>query len=443
MKIELQSPLSRLADALPYIFDSRTGIIGQVSEHPAETDSPRFFRYNCTAANTEAFGEYRNFAVGGGAAISREMALAKTIGEAIERYCAAIYDKQQFPLTSYDQAPFHCVHPARFALYSSSQYSYPDFMFDPFLPSSPVRWVPALDLQSQQQIHVPAAMVYVPYFFYQDGDETPICQPISTGLSCHCSFEEAAIGALCEVIERDCFMISWQARLSRVRLRQDNLSAQNKDLIHRFTAVGYQIHLMDISNESQIPAVLAVARHQTGYVPLVVAASVALSAEEAIRKALEELAHTERYAFQIKGEVPRLVPDPEYDNIIGQVDHVNYWVDPAHSADAAFLYASEQWRDFQQMPDFSGLTPSHSLQNLVQRLHQTGYQALVTDITTADVRELGMWVLRAVIPGYHPLFMGYHHRPLGGSRLWQIPQLLGFPGLSATTADYPFPHPFP
>ncbi|KFX06126.1 hypothetical protein KP22_09760 [Pectobacterium betavasculorum] len=443
MKIELKSPLSRMTDVMPYLLDNRTGIIGHVQEHPVEADSPRFFRYICTAADTKAFCEYRNFVVGGGAAASREMALAKTIGEAIERYCAAIYDKTQMPLTSYERAPFPCVHPEQFVLYSSAQYSHRDFMFDPFLPSSPVRWVPAVHLKSSTQVYVPAAMVYVPYFFYKGGDETPIGQPISTGLSCHCSFEEAAIGGLCEVIERDCFMITWQARLSRDHIRQDNLSDTNRDLIQRFTAVGYQVYLMDISNESQIPAVMAVARHNTDYVPLVVAASVALSAEEAIRKALEELAHTERYAFQMKGELPRLEDDPEYNNIWGQADHVNFWLNPANARHADFLHASTHFRDFQDMPDFTGSTHAISLQNMVNKLELTGYQALICDITTPDVRELGFWVIRAMIPGYHPLFMGHHNRPLGGKRLWQVPQLLGFPGVAPDSTGNPFPHPFP
>ncbi len=443
MKIELQTPLARLADALPYIFDSRTGIIGNVREHPAEIDSPRFFRYNCTAANTEAFGDYRNFAVGGGAATTREMALAKTIGEAIERYCAAIYDKHKMPLSSFDKAPFDCIHPSDFVLYSTKQHEYADFMFDPFLSNSPVRWMAAHDLFHKTTVHVPAAMVYVPYFFYEGGEETPITQPISTGLSCHCSYEEAAIGALCEVIERDCFMITWQAQLSRVQIRQDTLSPVNRDLLRRFEAVGYQVYLMDISNESKIPAILAVARHAGNFVPLVVAASVALSPEEAIRKALEELAHTERYAFQIKGEVPRLAPDVEFDNIVGQVDHVNFWLDPSHAQHADFLHASQEMRDFRDLPNFDAGAPAASLALLVNRIQQTGYRALMVDITTPDIRELGIWVVRGLIPGYHPLFMGYHHRPLGGERLWRIPQQLGFAGLPPEAKDYPFPHPFP
>lgn len=442
MKIDVQAPLARLADALPYILDARTGIIGNVREHPAEIDSPRFFRYNCMAANTEAFGDYRNFAVGGGAAVTRELALAKAIGEAVERYCAAIYDKAALPLSSYAAAPFDCVAPASFALYSEAQHAFPGFMFDPFTNDAPVRWAPARDLATGATVHVPASMVYVPYFFYQGGEETPVAQPISTGLSCHCSYAEAAIGALCEVIERDCFMITWQAGLARPRIRQDNLSAPNRDLLRRFEAVGYRVHLVDIANETGIPAVMAVARHDGGFVPLAVAAAVAPQAEEAIRKALEELAHTERYAFQIKGEIARLPHDPEFDNIVGQVDHVNYWVDPDHAPQADFLHASGRLRDWREMADFGGATPAATLDKLVRGLRETGYRALVADITTPDVAQLGLHVVRGLVPGYHPLFMGWHHRPLGGERLWRIPQQLGYPGL-VPGRENPYPHPFP
>lgn len=444
MKNDLITPIRRLKDLLPDLLDPRQGIISGVMEHAIEADSPSFFRYNGMAANTEAFGEYKNFAVGGGAATTREIALAKTLGECVERYCAAIYDKTDFPLHTYNEAPFNCVHPDEFALYSQAQYEHPEFVFDPFHTDSPVRWTAADELGTGNTVHVPASMIYVPYFFYENGDETPIIQPISTGLSCHCSYEEAVVGGICEVIERDDFMITWQAKLSRTKIRKETLSDANKELIQRFECIGYEVHLMDISNETRIPGIMAVATHkQTDYVPIVVAASVSLSREEAVRKALEELAHTERYAYQIRTEVPRLEEIEDFDNIQGQLHHVNFWMDHEKAHLAAFLYTSENYMDFQELADFSGNTPSEDLKKLTEIINASGYRILVTEITTPDIQSLGMTVIRAIIPGYHPLFMGYHKRPLGGKRLWTLPQQLGFEGISQETGDYPFPHPFP
>jgi ribosomal protein S12 methylthiotransferase accessory factor len=52
-------------------------------------------------------------------------------------------------------------------------------------------------------------------------------------------------------------------------------------------------------------------------------------------------------------------------------------------------------------------------------------------------------VVRAIIPGFHPLFMGHKLRALGGSRLWQVPQSLGYQGINRDTGDNPAPHPYP
>jgi ribosomal protein S12 methylthiotransferase accessory factor len=68
---------------------------------------------------------------------------------------------------------------------------------------------------------------------------------------------------------------------------------------------------------------------------------------------------------------------------------------------------------------------------------------LLADVTTPDVRDLGLSVVRAVVPGSHPLFMGHALRARGGRRLWEVPQRLGHRGISPATGDNPAPHPYP
>jgi len=64
-------------------------------------------------------------------------------------------------------------------------------------------------------------------------------------------------------------------------------------------------------------------------------------------------------------------------------------------------------------------------------------------LTTEDIGSLGLEVVRAVVPGYHPLVVGHRIRALGGRRLWEVPQRLGFRGITKESGDYPFPHPYP
>lgn len=437
--------LFKIHQILPTILDPAVGIISSLRESPIEVDSPSFFRFIATASNTQAFCKYKNFYVGGGAALFRDVAITKAVGEAVERYCAAIYDVEELPLFSYNSAPFECISPEKFALYRTDQYEHKKFYFRPFTRDSLVRWIGVVNLSDSSTVYVPASMVYVPYYFYEGEKEVPIAQPISTGLSCHSSYDQAVIGGICEVIERDNFTITWQAQMSRVKIKKKSLSKFNQDLVDRFERVGYEIHLMDMSNETKIPGILVVAvNNYSKFVPIAVAAAVDLSPERAIRKALEELAHTERYVYQIKNETPRIEIQGVFDNIIGQFHHVSLWLDPELRKNAEFLYSSNEWKDFADIPDFSASTAEEELKLLVSQINSTGYEVLAVDITTQDVKDLGLCVVRVIIPGYHPLFMGYHNRSLGGHRLWTIPQKLGFKGISIKTGrDFFYPHPFP
>jgi ribosomal protein S12 methylthiotransferase accessory factor len=68
---------------------------------------------------------------------------------------------------------------------------------------------------------------------------------------------------------------------------------------------------------------------------------------------------------------------------------------------------------------------------------------VVCDLTTPDIAALDLSVVRVVVPGMNPLFMGHKNRARGGRRLYEVPQRLGHPGLEPGQQDNPYPHPFP
>jgi len=196
-----------LAEIATDLIDDQVGIVRQAGVPPRQAGSPSFFHYWAQAADTRALSEQHNFARAGGAAEDSDRALTKAIGEAVERYCAAIYRQEELPLRTADEAEFPVVDPATFALNSASQYAEKDFWLVPFDRETPVRWAPAVDALSGDLRYVPAAMVYVPYYYDPERCEPPVAQPISTGLSCHTSFDQAAAVSLAEVVERDAFTI--------------------------------------------------------------------------------------------------------------------------------------------------------------------------------------------------------------------------------------------
>lgn len=435
----------RLQNLLPHLVNHKMGLIQWVKEQANEAGCPNFFRFNAKMGNTTAWVAQRNYVVGGGAAATREMAMTKAIGEAIERYCPAIYNKVELPLTSYADAHFSCIHPSHFTLFSPQQYQSPEFIYKPFTEKSQVHWTVTQNLHTGESVYIPATFVYMPYIIErQTASEILITQSISTGLACHCSYEEAIVSGICEVIERESFSITWQAMLSHPRIKNASLSKKNQDLIKLFEKVGYQIDLVNITSDNGIPTIMSVARHAgKEAAPLAIAIATALNPENAIKKSLEELAQTERYTVRLKKYRPRLPLVEEHKNVDDQESHINFWCSSERAVYADFLTSSKEEVNFSDLPNVATGDPRKDLHVLIQNIAKTGHNILIADITTEDIRAMGLWVIRAIIPGYHPLFMGYNNRSLGGQRLWKVPQKLGYAGISPETGDNPFPHPFP
>jgi ribosomal protein S12 methylthiotransferase accessory factor len=187
--------------------------------------------------------------------------------------------------------------------------------------------------------------------------------------------------------------------------------------------------------------VLAVSRHRSPECPaVVVAASASLDPARAVRGALEELAHTGHYSQEIVRGLPRLAPNAP---VAGQEDHLNYWCDQANAGGVEFLLGSSAEVAYGELEDARTGDDAGDVRELSTRIAATGHRPLLRELTTPDVAELGLTVVRAVVPGYHPLVAGHADRVRGGRRLGEVPQRLGHSGISRTDGDNPLPHPYP
>ena len=99
--------------------------------------------------------------------------------------------------------------------------------------------------------------------------------------------------------------------------------------------------------------------------------------------------------------------------------------------------------DFDDLPNLATGHAARDVDVLVERIARVGHQVLLADLTTPDVAEVGFSVVRAVVPGFHPLFMGFTLRALGGRRLAEVPDRLGRAGCSLEQGDSGLPHPYP
>jgi ribosomal protein S12 methylthiotransferase accessory factor len=438
--------LDRLTGLWDYLVDEKVGIIQRVLELPRDDDDPECFHSLSLACDTSRFTSEKNFAHNGGVSTNRTVSMAKAIGEAVERYCSAIFRYKDLTLSPFDELREPATAPESFALFRPEQYGAPGFRWQPFTRQSSVAWTEGVSLVTQEQVLVPAAMVFAPYHYMKAPRDTPIAQPISTGLACGCSFEEAAISALCEVIERDAFTLTWQARLNCPLIDPATIPRGAAELVRRFADVRIDVKIVDITTDVAVPTFMTIAISDATRSPAVaLSAATDPSPEVALVKSLEELAHTRKYAKQVMQYMPPLPVDVAggHPDVVDQRTHLRFYCPQEVREYVKFAWAASPIRGFEETADTSCGGKAAQLERLASLLVARGLEPILRDLTTEDIRPLGLKVVRAVVPGMHPLFMGYQNRALGGRRLYEVPQQMGYPGLEPGQADNPYPHPFP
>ena len=87
------------------------------------------------------------------------------------------------------------------------------------------------------------------------------------------------------------------------------------------------------------------------------------------------------------------------------------------------------------------LCPAGRLDWFVSRARDRGDEILVTELTTDELRDVGLRGFRALIPSLMPMSTVYPCRYLGSRRLREYNQLLGRPSFEIRTLN-PEPQPF-
>ena len=424
------------------LVNEETGVITYLEELPRQYDMPDFIYYKGEIANTGIFGLKENRPTSGGTSLDRDRAMAKAVGEALERYSSAIYFKEDLKLSSYRDLPIPALHPGAFVYHTDEQITHRDFPLDPFDEGTCVRWVNAVHYAEGADILVPAAFVYCPYTPDTEHGEANIAESISTGIAAHCSFEEAAINAILEAVERDSFMIHWLARIACPVIRPDSLTSLHREMLRRFAAFGYEVNILHATLDAGVPTVFCTMHGQwQGSVPLIVSSATHQDPVDAITKCLEELALMERLCKRVMLSMDKGPVSGDDQQVTKLIDHLKFWLEPDIIPQADFLVSKSETVSLSELESLLTTDPPADLGNLVDRIESTGNSVYLCDLTSSDIRDLGISVVRAVIPGYVPLNVDDRCRPEGSARLRQFMNSRRN-GNNLISGINPLPHPF-
>lgn len=387
------------------------GVVRDTQEALAGPEDARLPAVWCESA-------YPHALVGGGSGLSLRDARSAAIGEAVERYSASVVDPDACVVATARELGPAAVDPARFALFAESQYGTPGFPYARFDVDTRLAWIAGVSLPDRAPAWLPAQLVYLAGHEH----EPPICRTTSSGLACHTTAEGATLSALLELLERDAFMITWKARISWPLLLWNGDARLRSFDESYLRPTGLQWSAIDLSAFWDVPTVAAVVR---GGGTLGVGAAAALSVDRAMTKALDEAIRVRTWACALRSsgaEAPAPADIEELD------DHIRFYADPRNASRVAFLDGSTRRTHVDDVSAVQG-----GLDALCSRLAECQASAYAVDVTSPDVREAGLSVIRVIAPELCALDVEHSAQLLGGTRL------AGF----APGGFNPDPHPFP
>jgi ribosomal protein S12 methylthiotransferase accessory factor len=435
-----RTPLDVSLPRLEALVSSYTGLVpftGQILNSP---DDPPLFHVAAVTANTEKLIGFPANKYSGGISPSREHALAASLGEAAERYAGACYPEDELVMGAAAELGPRAVDPASFALFSDAQYATPGFPYARFDAATRLRWVTAHDVLTGDERLVPAQLVYLVAVH----DEPSISYGTSSGMACGPTFEEALLGGLLEVAERDAFLLMWYDRLSlpRIDWSGDALLVEEHRRFYAPTRLDYVV--VSMYDLLKVPTALVIVRAPDGNVALAVGAASATTMQSAIRKALREAFQTRAFGRHLMLDRPTFDAGVDFANVHTFEDHVLHFAFERNVGQTWFMEASDVVLPLAAVPAIPEATVTEAVREMALRLHRAGANTFVSDITPADLRSAGLHVVRVVSPELCRLDVDYRHRFLGGRRLYDAAYEAGvIPAPLAPSDLNPQPHPFP
>jgi ribosomal protein S12 methylthiotransferase accessory factor len=305
---------------------------------------------------------------------------------------------------------------------------------------TPLRWLTGRRLSDDAPCAVPAFAVYLPY---QPEPGEPLVAPgISTGLSCAASLEAAVLGGMCEVIERDALALCWLAGLALPRIPQPSILEEAADLLPPSDeTVAY-----DLTSSVGVPVVLIVCRGEGPRGPLLsVGSACHLDARRAVRKAALEASQDRVFVRELVELDPDWQPREDFSNLTDFSLHARLYSVRPDLADEALSFLNGN-SEPAELPALVACADSDATQErgeIARRLVAAGHDGAWVDLTPEPAANLGLHVVKVVVPSLLPLHGHHLLAYLGHARLADRRAAMPRSSVLHEHATWPYPHPFP
>lgn len=371
---------------------------------------------------------------GNGGDLRADLAYVRAVAEAAERYASSVFDETDYILASARELGSAALDHRRWPKCSAAELADPRCQLHAFDPDRPIRWVEGYSVTRGRKVWLPLVMSHL-VFELLPGEA--FWAPITTGIALHDCPYRAAVAAICESIERDAIALTWICRLPLPRLVLDAAPPREvAEALARAAGLPLQHRFFDATTDLGVPTVYLLQTYE-GHPQLAsfVGCSTEFDPWTACGKVVRE-ACVARTAIPYFQEIP---DDPlQFTRLeFG----ASYMGRPEQAGAFGFLSGHGRESPISRLAPGSQADAREEFDWLVARFRALDFELTLVDLTTDDLREQGLSVIRAVTPDLMPLDFLPSARYLGHARLRDYPRKAGY-GRFERAAANPYPQPF-
>ena len=372
--------------------------------------------------NLFVVGNNLDYINGGGVSFDKHEAEMSAFGEFVERYSSSFQVGSKLIFGSYQDLSkkYRCFNPSDIKYFSDKQYSSDNFKLKKLENDSPVHWIESKDYFSNENILLPFFMTNVENIM---GDGKYHINT-TTGTACHTTINKAIEGGLLECIERDGFAKFWylQNTENYRKFSSDfilNQYPNDEKIDALFNNKKVKVVTFDISEFAFCPTfVTFIFFKRKNVIFQSMGSATRLNHKEALIKSCIEAYQGIEYTELVNSQNKSLIPPEEINQSnFSCIDSFHkhyalYNLFPELIEKVPVLKNAHSLNNYSQ--EWTDKYPHHLKNFTVSELKEKGLnEVYYTVLTTDDVKQLGLEVVKVVTPKLHLLTGNFNYPYLG------------------------------
>lgn len=381
------------------LIGETTGLVRGIRHYLPDRADPQVFYSSATVPDVAFLADIGTDldVEAGGTGLDLADSVMSAVGEMVERYSLCFPRVDNLVEASYDEMVDRGRHVPEFDyLDVYSTVGDAEVGIEPFAPDVAVQWYEGTDLLTGDGVYVPAQLLWfgVPDRF----DSLRYFLASSNGAAAGGSPKRALLGSLYEVIERDAVMTTWFRRASTKAVDLAAWPEVEDVRTDRIDTAFRRADLVEFESPTGVPVVgCAITDRRDRPPKFVLSGSCSLERRSAYLDAMVEAAQSLAFVKDRMAADDSDVGGIDPGRIYDLEDNLLWYAQPDQFEDVRFLLDGEGGVvDDDERRSFDSV--DEELVECLDRLGDTGATPIAVDLTTDEIRDLGFYVTRVVVP---------------------------------------------